>query len=88
MIFYLFYNIKNTAMKKIFLSITIFAFMVAGCSNNQTKVHDHNDGTHQHNDEGVHEHSDTSSHHGQEEFNADEDTLESHDHNHNGSHKH
>ncbi len=75
-------------MKKIFLSITILAFMFAGCSDNQTKEHDHNDGTHEHHDEGVHEHSDTSNHHGQEEFTVGEDTLKSHDHNHNDGHKH
>ncbi len=82
-------------MKKIFLSITILAFMFAGCSDNQTKEHDHNDGTHIHDDGSVHQNHDEDSTNKQEEFTAPVDTASQkadsiHEHNHDGQdgHKH
>ena len=78
-------------MKKILLSGVISAFLFAGCSENQTKEHDHNDGTHEHNEGETHQHSDTLKHNEQEEFTVGEDTVKTHDHDHNhsdSSHKH
>jgi hypothetical protein len=75
-------------MKITVLSVTISVFLFGGCSENQTKEHDHNDGTHEHNEGDPHQHSDTVKHNEQEEFTVGEDTAHQHDHNHNDSHKH
>ena len=77
-------------MKNIFLLLAISAFLLAGCSGNQTKEHDHMDGTHEHNEGETHQHSDTVKHNEQQEFTAEEDTVKTHEHDHNDKdgHKH
>ena len=61
-------------MKKLFISLSIAAFLFAACSGNK---HDHNDGTHTHDDGSVHQnHQDTIK---QEEFAAPADTSHKHD---------
>ena len=76
-------------MKKIFFLSAISIFLLSGCSGNQTKEHDHNDGTHEHNEGEAHQHSDTVKHNEQKEFTVGEDTVKTNDHNHSdSSHKH
>ncbi|HKR05161.1 MAG TPA: hypothetical protein VJY62_11060 [Bacteroidia bacterium] len=60
-------------MKKSFISLSIAAFLFAACSGNQNKEHDHNDGTHTHEDGSVHQNNeeDTAK---QEEFTVPADT--------------
>ncbi len=73
-------------MKKIISVFIIYTFLFAGCSGNQTKEHDHNDGTHEHNKGEANQHSDTVKHNEQEEFSVGTDTAKIHDHN--DGHKH
>ena len=61
-------------MKHLFLSITIFAFACAGCTNKATKEHDHNDGTHSHDGSSSGHHSADSIQ--QQEFIITDDTVE------------
>jgi outer membrane biogenesis lipoprotein LolB len=77
-------------MKKIILLSAITTFLLAGCSGNQTKEHDHNDGTHEHNEGETHQHSDTLKHNEQQEFTVGEDTVKTHEHDQNDKdgHKH
>lgn len=75
--------IINCIMKKIIYSIFALAFILASCNNSSEEAHDHENGTHQHDDGETHDHS-THEHdngevhedhdHHQEEFNVD-DTL-------------
>lgn len=69
-------------MKKIIYSIFALTFILASCNNSSEEAHDHNDGTHQHengeaHDHGTHEHENGEvheNHHDQEEFTVS-DTL-------------
>ena len=60
-------------MKKLFISTAISAFLIAGCSGNQTKEQEHNKDVHTHDDGSVHQNheEDTTK---QEEFTAPANT--------------
>lgn len=69
-------------MKKLFLTLTVLVFVLYGCGDKAKNEHDHNDGTHEHNDEGHHDdhdHEDGNAH-DQEEFDAGSDTNTVHHH--------
>jgi PBP1b-binding outer membrane lipoprotein LpoB len=62
-------------MKKLFISMSIAAIFFAGCSGNKTEEHNHNDGTHQHDDGSVHQNHEDDTAVKQEEFTAPVDTA-------------
>lgn len=78
-------------MKKYFIILSVAVFLFAGCNGNQTKKHDHNNGTHQHDDGAIHtNHTEDAT--SKEEFTAEKDSTiykeEKHDHPHSDNHKH
>ena len=72
-------------MKKVLITLSIAALLFAGCSNNQSKEHDHNDGTHQHDDGAEHQNNEADDSVKQEEFTAAPDTTSQ---NHESKHRH
>ena len=79
-------------MKKVLLSLAVATFVLASCGKKaDDHGHDHNDGTHQHEDGAVHEnHQEDASK--QEEFTVSKDTATAephgHDHGEGDSHHH
>lgn len=82
-------------MKKLIFPIVISAFLIAGCSSNQTKQQKHNNDVHKHGDGSVHQNHEEDTATKQEEFAAHVDTtsqkvepVKEHTHDGQDGHKH
>ncbi len=80
-------------MKKLFISIAIALFLIAGCSGNQTKEQEQSKEVHTHDDGSIHENHEEDSTTKQEEFTVPMDTPSKkeepkHEHTHDGKDGH